>query len=559
MATLYRAMWNDDRPSLVDDVRRTVLEWVDFKSGGQVERLLGSGSTKDGAMRLKVEHEQDHRDGASVRSALRVSFVESQENGSQWIMRVRGWVCSRDDGPGTDGWLWTDVDAVSHDSLDGVTIAAPRFVRSLLAEGGRPRRGDVPLSASVLSFEGDSGAEALAELVTDVRRDVPVVVFAPLPPGFHHVGLPPGVTAHLQFERVVERASAMVAGMAAVCRLDEAGMVAFGSIVGPEHGVRDGAFRIYLPDMDPAVDEPWRHRYTVPARFLRYREGAGGIISRAISRRAGARRAPASYEVAARFLDSVKEAVPADAAQLLEMYEEENAELRGQVATQDHRYQDLLEDHELLESEHARLRAELATARRKLALVEPRLWEERPAEVLAVVAATPPDHADSPGEAARLAQTHLGVHLRVPDGALVDLDLIDNAVESRAWGQTAWRAFLALHAYGEALRDAEHDPGSFWTWCENSGHPHAWTATPKKLAMGESESVRSSAKLRRKRIFEVDRSVDASGRMFMEMHIKIAEGGGMLAPRIYFVPVRDQGKVHVGYFGPHKNVPNTLA
>jgi hypothetical protein len=56
-------------------------------------------------------------------------------------------------------------------------------------------------------------------------------------------------------------------------------------------------------------------------------------------------------------------------------------------------------------------------------------------------------------------------------------------------------------------------------------------------------------------------ALDRSGSMIMTAHLKIAEGGGMLAPRIYF---HDDTKgptkrVHVGYFGPHRNVPNISA
>ncbi|MDU0290964.1 hypothetical protein [Saccharothrix longispora] len=558
MATLYRAMWSDDRVDLVEDARRTVLDWVDAKSGGRLVELLEAGRTADGAMRLKVEHRADPAVGAGVASALRLSFVESRDDGVQWITRVRGWVCPGTGGGDAEGWLWVDVDAVTHDSLDGVTIAAPRFVRTLLAEGDRPRRGGVPLSGSPLPYTGEAGADELAELVTDLDRDLPVVVVSPLPADFHYAGLPPNTTVRERFEQVVDRAAAMVAGLAAVCVLDEAGVAAFASAVGADHAVRDGAFRVYLSGMDPAVDEPWRHRYTLPARFLQRRETAGAVITRAIALRASARRAPVSYEVAARFLDSVRVDAAGDAAALLEMSEEENDELRGRLATQDQRYQNLLEDHAHLEGEHNRLRIELATARRKLALVEQRLWAEHPDEVAAVVGAQWPDSADSPGEAAELARGLLGAHLCVPDGALVDLDRLDRAVESRAWGQTSWRAFLALYSYGEALAE-EDDPGSFWTWCANSGHANAWTATPKKLAMVESDSVKRSDRLRNKRVFPVDAGVAAAGEVFMEMHIKIAEGGGVLAPRIYFVPSREQGKVHVGYFGPHKNVPNTLA
>jgi len=76
--------------------------------------------------------------------------------------------------------------------------------------------------------------------------------------------------------------------------------------------------------------------------------------------------------------------------------------------------------------------------------------------------------------------------------------------------------------------------------------------------MTEGETVQNGDKLSRTRIFKVDRAVHASGEIVMLAHLKISEGGGRLAPRVYFYddtsgPTR---KVHVGLVGPHYLVPN---
>lgn len=70
-------------------------------------------------------------------------------------------------------------------------------------------------------------------------------------------------------------------------------------------------------------------------------------------------------------------------------------------------------------------------------------------------------------------------------------------------------------------------------------------------------TVASNTRLRAKRIFPVDRALCRSQKMFPQAHIKIAEGGGALAPRIYFHIAAGAGKVHIGYYGPHRNLPNT--
>jgi hypothetical protein len=76
--------------------------------------------------------------------------------------------------------------------------------------------------------------------------------------------------------------------------------------------------------------------------------------------------------------------------------------------------------------------------------------------------------------------------------------------------------------------------------------------------MKESQTVNDNEKLWKKRILPIDKAVNPGGEQYMEAHVKIAEGGGPLAPRIYFYPHRSTGKVYVGYFGPHRNMPNNL-
>lgn len=76
--------------------------------------------------------------------------------------------------------------------------------------------------------------------------------------------------------------------------------------------------------------------------------------------------------------------------------------------------------------------------------------------------------------------------------------------------------------------------------------------------MTESDFVQNTTKLANSRVFDVDERVDASGRITMLAHLKIAEGGGPLAPRVYFHDdtAGATGMVHVGLVGPHSLVPN---
>ena len=62
-----------------------------------------------------------------------------------------------------------------------------------------------------------------------------------------------------------------------------------------------------------------------------------------------------------------------------------------------------------------------------------------------------------------------------------------------------------------------------------------------------------------KRVLPVSTEVDLAGRVSMLAHLKIAEGGGNLAPRLYFYDdtAGATKKVHIGFVGPHYLMPNT--
>ena len=77
--------------------------------------------------------------------------------------------------------------------------------------------------------------------------------------------------------------------------------------------------------------------------------------------------------------------------------------------------------------------------------------------------------------------------------------------------------------------------------------------------MTESDLVQNSSRFSSKRMLPISTEVDESGSILMLSHLKIAEGGGNLAPRVYFHD--DIGgatkKVHVGFVGPHYLMPNS--
>ncbi len=145
----------------------------------------------------------------------------------------------------------------------------------------------------------------------------------------------------------------------------------------------------------------------------------------------------------------------------------------------------------------------------------------------------------------------------LPDAALKEIDVLDADEKSADWARELWKGLRALNAYAE---ESEFFQGGFWEWCEHSNSEHnLWPATPKKLAMSESDTIMNSGPLRRTRRFYVDSGIDPSGYIHMQAHMKISEGGGQHIPRLYFHDDAKgkTGAMHVGFIGPHRLVPTT--
>lgn len=145
----------------------------------------------------------------------------------------------------------------------------------------------------------------------------------------------------------------------------------------------------------------------------------------------------------------------------------------------------------------------------------------------------------------------------IPDAAPRETDILDADEKAADWARELWKGLRALNAYAE---ESEFFQGGFWEWCEHSNSEHnLWPATSKKLAMSESDTVMNSGPLRRTRRFLVDTEIERSGYIHMEAHLKISEGGGQHIPRVYFHDDSKgrTNKIHVGFIGPHRLVPNT--
>ena len=326
--------------------------------------------------------------------------------------------------------------------------------------------------------------------------------------------------------------------------------------VGPVWSVFGGAVRLYWPDLSLDGD-PYEHPLWLPMRIVEFETSPRPLISR-IERlissvaviRIGADplgaelRALRDASMVAR-LENIQGELQRVSALSTEPPEDWLAELQRAYdeATS------LGEEARRLQRENTDLQAEVDALRRSFIDVRQSMEQAAPEPEPDETAAEPA----SSTEAFEAARTTLR-NLVIPESAGAELRDLDAAPEGRSWGRTAWKAFRALDAY---VNDHAEYAG-FWDWCERSPNERVWPASPKKLAMNESKTVINSATLREKRRFAVDERVDESGSILMFAHIKVSEGGGPGIPRIYFHDDTrgTTGRVHVGFFGPHRLVPN---
>lgn len=154
------------------------------------------------------------------------------------------------------------------------------------------------------------------------------------------------------------------------------------------------------------------------------------------------------------------------------------------------------------------------------------------------------------GPSGQVLRAYLDEWLVVPDETVRDIDGIDTAPSAYAWGNKTWRDLRAIAAFAQAK--SKGFTYGFYGWCK-SGAPMCWPATQKKLAMSEFDSVQNNPKWANTRHFPVAAGIDPSGRIVMWSHLKVADGGGDLAPRVYFHDDTNDvaKKVHVGFDGPH--------
>lgn len=521
MSVLYRAVWNDALGTAnLDELLQCAAAWAQETS--EPEPLVEGQSEFDIS---QGRHRRiDYRQISDDAFELTVND-QKPDDATVWTTVIR--VVA--DGAGIHTLVENHME--SDDFTLRVSVGRPKVVHELLELASKP-----VLGASALLTEPQAipahGIEILTELLAAPGRTLPVIVCSE--PGGNHDG-----TWLTWANRIASRSE----GVAVVVTIDNDAVTAFKEVLG-DLAVWGGGIRVFAPVRVTPDADGWRHRYYLRTRLEEANQATIDRIVYSVAQLSARRRVPDVFAVFAE-----QAGLPADALDgMIPAAELEAAREQWEF------------DRDLALADHSEIEKELAKATGHLARLKEALIARGLGDIVwgtqHEVEASIPDEVQDASDAVLAAQMYLSKWLALPDSAPRELADIDTAPNAYAWGNTTWRGLRALAAYAEDRANG-WKKGGFWEWCAE-GPLLSWPATTKKLSMSESETVQNSDKLRRTRIFKVDTDVDASGEITMLAHLKISEGGGNLAPRVYFHDDTSgvTGKVHVGFVGPHYLVPN---
>lgn len=527
MTLVFRAIWQDARESLITAAEEAFNRWltaqaIDIDPPDEGRVVVDHGSTTATSDQVEIRVRRALRDGID---AVQLELTTASEDHARTSL-TRLTAIEIDD---SDGWLWIDVEREARPGTGWPLLSAPTLIHDLLDNGVDARVDQVRITSTPQRI----APAGLAGLIRNPFRSIPLVVFSEGPAGF---------TASLAR---AEETARRLAGAVQTVLLAKTDADAFDEHIGGELGVTGGDARLYLANTGESGLDPDRHRLIRDAQMSVGPTQTVRLVSSILGATITARRPPATYDAVRRELRLGRSRSDAELLAVAESEIERLTAERNQLKS-DREYleETLLDTQADLESaviETARLQNQLqvmATARNGVAT-----------ETTSDLAR----EAHSVGEAISAARDLLS-RVVIPEGVEHDIDDLDSNVSSTSWGELVWRGLRALHRYA----CADHD-GDFRHWCATSGDIWAWPATGKKLALRESETVESNRRYADQRRFPVDVDVDQSGTITMWSHLKISEGGGPMAPRIYFHDDTrgTTGKVHVGFIGPHKYTENT--
>lgn len=536
-AARYRMICRTETPyaEAVKAATSAYRDWLRRKSRHQEIDLdaFDAGEVRLGPNRTcerRAEHDaKGHRAGFLLREA---------ENGGHWLTNLLLYRPSGDKGT----WIWLDVE-YSGERRDP---AVPYLARLLL--GSIDTRDHwAELRAEPVLVRPDE-VDRVLDIVCDQDRRLPVVVASP------HRQIPFG-----EWRDTVTAITGGLAGLASLYILDPTAADAFNEGIGDALQVYGGALRTYLPDVDPALpEEAPRHRVLSAKRAQADPYRAKRILAGLPMELAATAPLPAALSALRRPVRKVS----GDGDHVKEL-----ASLRTQIAEYEQVFEEFARDEARRAASHASDRRErdglaiaLEESNRELNnsadLVRYLRGQLIEAGRAAAAYDVPPEETILPGDFAELRE-------RLPElsnveftGSLGDLDDLDMRPNSGSWAQSAWRALLALDDYAGAVFGGRFQ-GGFHTWCAKNPL-NGRIISPGGYAADESETTRNNPRRKAERTFPVPASVASGGRAVMTAHIRVGGGAGMSAPRMYLLDnASKDGRVYVGYIGPHLRITST--
>jgi len=164
MSIVYRSIFNDPRPGLVEDGRIYFAAWLESKSV-EIDLPSGTGSVADLNHQCTVSV-ADANDGDLQATRLRLDEERPNERWSTTLTLI----VSPD-----QQWVWIDVEHVS-DNAFGTSplVAPPRIVRDFLSTS-EACVGSTPLRAEYRAIDESGVGELMNELL-DPSRSIPILV-----------------------------------------------------------------------------------------------------------------------------------------------------------------------------------------------------------------------------------------------------------------------------------------------------------------------------------------------------------------------------------------------
>ncbi|MCK7678276.1 hypothetical protein M0E84_09570 [Corynebacterium sp. CCM 9186] len=519
MSILSRCLWQttisqEIGESLLDDALIKISPWAfDNKN---LEEILDTGEwsfqrlmSGKSATRRIVCNRIDEYNGVIV------NVEDTDYNNDLWGVSIRIHIEE------STCYFWIDNTLESNNPNRFLKLGRPRAVSDLLQLGNSPSFGNGEILTCPETITTKNFQPFLERLQSNERLLPLIAITCP------YSGFDQGASTF------AEKLATRVTGFATVATITPEAQEFLRESLPDGLGVWGGSIRVYGTG---PLDASYKHRlYSLPELSERL---ADSIVYRTamFSTR---RYPPEPLRIFDRKITSMRQG--GENAEVVRLQEEiDNLKLELEI---------LQDEYNESEADLNSTRGKLERTRRQLRQYSAIEETESPADN------DPPDEVSGWDEAIEYCQRYLSDRISLPLEAIKEREILESTPTAIAWGNALWRGLSSLHAYCEDQVNGKCN-GGFYQWCISSGR---WNYSNKKLAMRESTTVRNNDTLRSARMFPCSSSLDPSGRILMEAHLKISEGGGSLAPRVYFFddsrgPTK---KIHVGMIGPHYLTPNT--